>query len=429
MGLPPRPTRGFLSAGALLSGSRTALLLPADRRRVPCHPHIAADMQGYPGVPQQYNGGPMGPMLTFYSARSGAPGYPGAAPMGMYPQQPIPLGRFPGSELHAPSPGQTGGQQQMYGPQGFAPTPLSRAGSAGGAGRPPAGPPPGYGTGPPPPGMQPFQPLLPHQIADGPLPRPVYSMALLHPSAYQQPPGMPIGPYPAHQQLPVPRAGSGATTPKGLAGSGSNTPMHPLQRGLSGGSAQRLMLAPGGLSGSASGYATPHLQQGGITLMQPPPGIVLPDTLSPPPAGALHGAGPGSLVGSRMQSAAQQGHARAGSYGSGLIEPLMVQAQGAPAALPTRTTLVRTNSTGSIAGGGSLRSSLEFGGMAGGLLGGGVSPPRRTASSGQPKASSPNSRVGSAGRRSVGSAAAGGTAPPALDEYDNIKARGCVHTC
>lgn len=379
-------------------------------------------MQGYPGLQQQYAGGPMAPPpQAFYGAPPSGQGFLGAPHM--YPQQPIRLARFPGSELHAPPPGQPGGPQQMYGPPGFAPTPLSRAGSAGGAGRPVAGP--GLGYGPPLPGMQPFQPLLPRQMSGGPLPQPAYSMAPPHLGTYQQPPGMPLGTYAPPQQPPAPRVGSGATTPKARAGSGSNTPMHPLQRGLSGGSAQMMVLAPGGPPGSTSGYATPHLapqlQQGAVPLMQPPPGIILPDTLSPPPAGPLHSAGPGSVAGSRMPSATLLGHARGGSYGSGLMEPLMAPAQAAPGLASVHTALVRTNSAGSIAGAGSLRSSMEFGGMAGGLLGGGISPPRRTGGSGLPKASSPGSRAGSAGRRSIGCAAASGGAPPALDEYDNIK--------
>lgn len=381
-------------------------------------------MQGYSGMQQQYGAGPMAPQ-AMYGVPPGAQGHgpPAGVPTavvpqrGMYQQQPIRLARFPGSELHAPLPGHIGGPPQMYGPLGQ--VPLSRTGSAGGAGRPPAGPPSGYGTGPPLQGMQPFQPmLLPRQMPVGLPLQPGY-MGPPPQGAYQQHLGMPLGLYGPPQAPPALRVGSGATTPSAQAGSGANTPMHPLQRGLSGGGAQMLMLAPGGPPGS--GYATPHLApqllQGAVPLMQPPPGIVLPDTLSPPAPGSLRGTGSGS----RMPSAAQTGHARAGSYGSGLMEPLTMQVQ---APLQARTTLARTNSVGSIAGANSLRSSLEFGGVAGGLLGGGVSPPRRTGSSSLPKAPSFNSRAGSAGRRSVGTAAGGGT-QPALDEYDNIKVRVC----
>lgn len=377
-------------------------------------------MQGYSGMQQQYGAGPMAPQ-AMYGVPPGAPGHgpPAGVPTavvpqrGMYQHQPIRLARFPGSELHAPPPGHIGGPPQMYGPLGQ--VPLSRTGSAGGAARPPAGPPSGYGTGPPLQGMQPFQPmLLPRQMSVGLPLQPGY-MGPPPQGAYQQHLGMPLGLYGPPQAPPALRVGSGATTPSAQAGSGANTPMHPLQRGLSGGGAQMLMLAPGGPPGS--GYATPHLApqllQGAVPLMQPPPGIVLPDTLSPPAPGSLRGTGSGS----RMPSAAQSGHARAGSYGSGLMEPFTMQVQ---APLQARTTLARTNSVGSIAGANSLRSSLEFGGVAGGLLGGGVSPPRRTGSSSLPKAPSFNSRAGSAGRRSVGAAAAGG-AQPALDEYDNIK--------
>jgi hypothetical protein len=218
---------------------------------------------------------------------------------------------------------------------------------------------------------------------------------------------------------------SGAATPKSQAGSGANTPMHPMQRALSAG--QQLL----------QGQEQPFYSQPGapFALQALPPGIVLPESLSRGSPGPLRGLG--SAPASRVQSAAQLApHAHAGSFGGsggGWMKPLS----------PPRVVLHRTGSAGSM-GAASLRGSVEYG-STGGSGGSGGSAVRRTSEragsasgggsgfnggggggfGGQPsKAPSlAGSRVGSAGRKgSSAGVATGGHAE--LDEYDNIKVRG-----
>jgi hypothetical protein len=220
---------------------------------------------------------------------------------------------------------------------------------------------------------------------------------------------------------------SGAATPKSHGGSGANTPMHPMQRALSSG--QQLMQGQ---------QQQPFYSQPGAPLQAPPPGIVLPESLSPGSPAPLRG--PGSAPASRVQSAAPlPPHARAGSFGggggSGWMEPLPLS--------PPRAGLHRTGSAGSM-GAASLRGSVDLG-STGGSGGSGGSPVRRTSERaggvsggsgggsgfngsgggfGGPPSKAPSlagSRAGSAGRK--GSSVGGTGGPPELDEYDNIKVR------
>lgn len=223
--------------------------------------------------------------------------------------------------------------------------------------------------------MQPFQPMM---------------MAPQRPPGFLPPPGFPqqpMGPLVAG----VPR--SGTVTPKAAPGSGAATPLHPMQRTLSAG---QLLTAP--LPPPA------FLQQPGVPYMvAPPPGIVLPESLSPgSPCGLRPAAAAASAPSSRAQSATHAAHARAGSFGgpAGPMEPL------------ARTGLQRAGSAGSTSG--SLRSSLELSSLGGApFQPGGASRAHSHA----------GSRVGSAARK--GSAAA--APPPELDEFDNIKVGiGCV---
>ena len=370
---------------------------------------------------QQYGGGP--PMPPFYGGPP-PPGYSGPLPPGVpFQAAPLRLARFPGSELHAPPPGQAASspqmqqqvqqqqqmqqqqlQQQMYAAQqqqmqqqmyaaGMAPP---RQGSAGQRA---------------PPGLSPFQPMLPQ-------PRPMMAPG----QTYGM--GTPTMPYQQHGQqyapppvlaMPPPGGRSGMATPN--AGSGAVTPTHAqMPRTLSGGAQSLAMALP------PSGFA--QQQQGGYLggppLMAPPPGVVLPDSLSPVvPAPLRAGV---SAPGSRVQSATQlaaHAHSRGGSLGGNLMEPL--------AGSPPRAGLQRAGSAGSVGSmAGSQRGSLDFsnGQMAGsGTL-------RRTserAGSGSfasLRVHSRGSRAGSAGRRAAGQLAPLPLAPEKLDEYDNIKVGG-----
>lgn len=236
-----------------------------------------------------------------------------------------------------------------------------------------SGPRPPYMAGGP---MQPFQPMM---LAPQ---RP--------PAGFMPPPGFPQAPYPQPPMGPQlaavgPRAGT--ITPKAATGSGATTPLHPMQRTLSAGQLLGAPLPP-----------PAFLQPPGVPYMvPPPPGIVLPESLSPGSPGSLRpAAAVAGAPSSRAQSAAHAAHARAGSFGgpAGPMEPL------------PRAGLQRAGSAGSTSG--SLRSSLELGSLGG-------APFQPGGASRAP--SHAGSRVGSAARK--GSAAA--APPPELDEFDNIK--------
>ena len=389
----------------------------------------------YPSLQQQtMMGGPGGmpPPHGPYSGMGQGDYPPQLPPPGMYPplpqaQPPIRLARFPGDALHT-APMAAPGTMPL--PPGMAPP--QRAGSAG---RQPAyGPPAG-------PMQQPFPMQPPRRMMGpgGPLPPPLaMAMGGMAPAGYQ-PQYMPGPPPPIllpsmMQQPPSPMhagARSGHATPKSLAGSGANTPMHPLQRSLSNG-----QLAPtpgypgppGMLLPQQMGFLHMPPPPGMAALVAPPPGVVLPDSLSPgspTPLRAPHGGG--SAPGSRVQSATVMGHAGASSYGGSLMEPLASQV---PA--PIRAGLPRSGSTGSLPG--SLRSSVDLSNSparrsgertpVGYFGGGGAGSFAAGAGGGAAKA---GSKAGSAGRRTAGSAGGAQAAQPELDEYDNIKVGGvCV---
>lgn len=273
-------------------------------------------------------------------------------PDGFGPPLPLRLARFPGDALHGP-PGAPA-------PPGFVL----------------AGPRPPYMAAAP---MQPFQPMM---IA--PQRPPV--------AGYMLPPGFPQpqAPYlqpPMGTQLAASVPRSGTVTPKAAVGSGATTPLHPMQRTLSAGQQLATPLPP-----------PTYLQPPGMPYMvAPPPGIVLPDSLSPgSPGGLRPAAAAGSAPASRVQSAAHAAHGRAASLGgpAGPMDPLR------------QVGLQRAGSASSTSG--SLRSSLELGSLGG--AGGGA--PLQL---GVPSIA--GSRVGSAARK--GSAAAAPS--PELDEFDNIK--------
>ena len=271
------------------------------------------------------------------------------------------------------------------------PTPLRLARFPGDALHGPVGPPapPGYllaGPRPPfmtcAPPMQPFQPMMlaPQRPPVGYMPAPGF------PHAQAPYPQLPMGP-----QLAAGGLRSGTGTPKAAPGSGAATPLHPMQRTLSAGQLLAAPLPP-------PAYPQPP---GMPYMVAPPPGVVLPESLSPgSPGGLRPAAAAGSVPGSRAQSAAHAAHARAGSFGgpAGPMEPLQ------------RPGLQRAGSAGSISG--SLRNSLELGSMGGASSGMPFQPSRAPSLAG--------SRIGSAARK--GSAAP--AAPPELDEFDNIKASG-----
>jgi hypothetical protein len=360
------------------------------------------------------------------------PGYPqpmGGAPPGvyvsMYPpplqqlQAPIRLSRFPGDALHSGAGDVPPGSMPQAAPQqpraGVAP--LQRAGSSG---RMSGFLPPGGQLVPP--GM--MQPGAMHMAGPGGMPLAMGFGAggmpphgLLH--QYSMPVHMPV--MGQHPQLPAynstsrgpggqPR--SGQATPKGMPSSGSSTPLHPLQRSLSSGQALPPGYMPAPPPSSSLAMAPP--------MTQPPPGIVLPDSLSPASPQSLRPAGSGSAAGSRAQSAALLG---SGGLLAGPMQPLM---SGLP--LPLKPSIPRTGSGGSLAalsavgGGGSLRSSVDYGSgdrTPGGFYG-------SSGSGGLPKPPSAGSRAASGGRR-AGSAGVGAgpvaAPPPELDELDNIKVR------
>ena len=269
-------------------------------------------------------------------------------------------------------------------------------------------------------------------------------------------------------------ARSGRVTPKG---SGANTPAHPMQRALSA-AAPAQPMRPGALNSGAGSY-----QPGAPLMVAPPPGVLLPESLSPgspgpmgpQPArslnlGALGAGAPqqeqpqaeawseeGLIPITRALSAGAQlaapgllrpGMRRAGSngaLGSGTLTPLEPLSPPKPvgpgpaAAAGNGYYHPRAGSAGSgfgyaIGGSmgsvpGSLRSSLD---LAAAMQRGSGSPPYGpkggTLAAGSPKVGgpAPGSRAGSAGRRGAAGAAGGvqATGPPIgteVDEFDNIK--------
>ncbi len=230
--------------------------------------------------------------------------------------------------------------------------------------------------------LQPFQPMMlaPPRPPVGCMPPPGFP----HPQAPY--PQLPMG-----QQLAANGLRSGTITPKAAPGSGATTPLHPMQRTLS---ASQMLAAPLPLPAYPQQLGMPYM-------VAPPPGVVLPESLSPgSPGGLRPAAAAGSVAGSRVQSAAYAAHARAGLFGgpAGPMEPLQ------------RSGLQRAGSAGSTSG--SLRSSLELGSLGGASGAAPFQPSRAPSLAG--------SRVGSAARK-------GSTAPappPELDEFDNIKVGG-----
>lgn len=270
-----------------------------------------------------------------------------------YSQPPLRLARFPGDALHGP-PGAPALSGYML-----------------------AGPRPPFMAGGPP--MQPMM-LAPQ--------RP--------PVGYMPPPGLPHlqAPYPQPPmglQLAAGTLRSGTVTPKAAPGSGAATPLHPMQRTLSAGQLLTAPLPP-------PAYPQPPYMP---YMVAPPPGVMLPESLSPgSPGGLTPAAAAGSVQGSRVQSAAHAAHGRACSFGgpAGPMEPLQ------------RPGLQRAGSAGSTSG--SLRSSLELGSLGGASSAAPFQPSRAPSLAG--------SRIGSAARK-------GSTAPavlPQLDEFDNIKVGG-----